>query len=62
MCFMAVLASPTKPTVATTTIPVRIDRRTNALISAAANVAGTMKFGDPISVSVSASRVLRGPR
>ena len=62
ICFIAVLPSPAKPTVAVTTIPVQIDRRTIALISAAANVAGTMKIGDPIWVNVSASRVLRGPR
>ncbi len=60
-CFPTVLASPTRPTVTVTTIPVHIDRRTIAMISAAAKVVGTMKIGDPIWVSVSASCVLRGP-
>src|SRR4029078_12440582 len=43
-----VLPIPTMPTVAVTTIPVQIDRRTTALISAAVRAAGTMKIGDPI--------------
>ena len=59
-CFPTMLPSPTKPTVAVTTIPVQIDRRTIALTSAAANVAGTMKIGDPIWVRL--QRQLYSPR